>query len=168
MASGQFGLDDFRDLMQKLRKPGLMTKMLGLMPGMGDINKMLANTDSEKELSRLAGMVDSMTKAERKNPKLIDQNRRNRIAAGSGVAPNQVNDLVKQFNTMAPLMQMMAGGSKGDRMKMLQQLQSTISADPTASFKVKQSTGKRLSEKERQQMQRDREKALRKLKRKNK
>jgi signal recognition particle subunit SRP54 len=168
MASGQFGLDDFRDLMQKLRKPGLMTKMLGLMPGMGDINKMLANTDSEKELSRLAGMVDSMTKAERKNPKLIDQSRRNRIAAGSGVAPNQVNDLVKQFNTMAPLMQMMAGGSKGDRMKMLQQLQSTISADPSANFKVKQSTGKRLSEKERQQMQREREKALRKLKRKKK
>lgn len=170
MTSGQFSLDDFRDLMQKMRKPGLMQKMLGLLPGMGAINQLMANTDSDKEMRRLTGMIDSMTSVERKNPKLIDNSRRIRIAKGSGVAPNQVNDLIKQFNMMTPILQMLSGG-RGDKMKALQQLQGALAADPTsglAGMKVKQSTGKRLSPKEREKLQKERDRRLRQMKRKDK
>lgn len=169
LTSGQFSLADFRDLLQKFRKPGLVTKMLGLMPGMGSINQMLANTDSDREMRRLTGIIDSMTPAERRNPKLIDNNRRVRIAKGCGVEPSQINDLVKQFNTMAPLMQVMAGGSMTDKMKLMQQLQGQIGVDPMGGFgnmKVKQNTGKRLSPKERERLQKERERKLKQMKRK--
>jgi signal recognition particle subunit SRP54 len=169
MASGQFSLDDFRELVQKMRKPGLMQKMLGLMPGMGSLNQMLANTDNDKEMSRLTGIIDSMTPAERRNPKIIDNSRRVRIAAGSGVAASQVNELIKQFNAMTPIMQMMAGGGMGERMKLLQQLQGQIGANPMGGLaRMKQSTGKRLTPKEREKMQKEREKKLRQMKRRGK
>ena len=171
MSSGSFSLEDFRDLMQKFRKPGLMQKMLGLMPGFGAMTQALANTDSDKEMRRLTGMIDSMTPAERKNPKLIDNSRRLRISKGCGVAASQVNDLIKQFNTMVPLMQMMSGGRMTDKLKAIQQLQGALGSDPMgglANLKIKQSTGKRLSPKERERMQKERDRKLRQMKRKEK
>jgi signal recognition particle subunit SRP54 len=168
MSKGIFTLGDFRDMMQKLRKPGLMTKMLTLMPGMGDLSKMMANADSEKEMRRLTGIVDSMTPEERKNPKIIDPSRRNRIAKGCGVQPNQVTDLVKQFEMLAPMLQIATSGGIGDKMKMLQQMQGMVQSNPfnpTSGMKLKGSTGKRLTPKEREKMQKERERLLRKKKR---
>lgn len=167
MAKGNFGLGDFRDMMQKFRKPGLMTKMLTLMPGMGELSKMMGNTDNEKEMRRLTGIVDSMTPEERKNPKLIDPARRNRIAKGCGVQPNQVSDLVKQFEMIGPLLQMATTGGIGDKMKILQQMQGMMANNPfnpMTGMKLKGNTGKRLTPKEREKMQREREKILRKKK----
>jgi len=168
MSKGIFTLGDFRDMMQKLRKPGLMTKMLTLMPGMGDLSKMMANADSDKEMRRLTGIVDSMTPDERKNPKLIDPSRKNRIAKGCGVQPNQVSDLVKQFEMMAPILQMATSGGVGDKMKMLQQMQGMMANNPfnpMAGMKLKGNTGKRLTPKEREKMQKERDRLLRKKKR---
>jgi signal recognition particle subunit SRP54 len=171
MRKGQFGLNEFRSIMEKFRKPGLMQKMIGLMPGMGEINKLMSGADSEKEMRRVSGIIDSMTPAERSNPKLIDNQRRMRIAAGAGVAASQVNDLVKQFDMLAPLMQMAAGGNMRDRMSMMQQMQQMMAANPMnpmMGMKVKQGTGKRLTPKEREKLLKEREKALRKAKRKDK
>ncbi|MEI6527880.1 MAG: signal recognition particle protein, partial [Planctomycetota bacterium] len=170
MAKGVFTLADFRDMMQKLRKPGLMTKMLGLMPGMGEISKMMANTDNEKEMSRLSGIVDSMTVSERMDPKTIDSSRRNRIAKGCGVSPNQVSELVKQFEMIKPMMQLATQGSVGDKMKMLQQMRGMMAdnpQNPLEGMRLKGSTGKRLTPKEREKMQKERERLLRKKKRGN-
>lgn len=168
MSKGIFTLGDFRDMMQKLRKPGLMTKMLTLMPGMGEVSKMMANADSEKEMRRLTGIVDSMTPEERRNPKLIDSARRSRIAKGCGVQPNQISDLIKQFEMIGPMLQMATSGSIGDKMKMLNQMQGMMSNNPfnpMQGMKLKGSTGKRLTPKEREKLQKERERALRKKKR---
>lgn len=168
MSKGIFTLADFRDMMQKMRKPGLMTKMLSLMPGMGEMSKMLANTDSEREMSRLAGIVDSMTAAERKDPKLIDSSRRNRIAKGCGANPSQISDLIKQFEMIKPMMLMATQGSVGDKMKMLQQMRGMMAdnpMNPLGGMKLKGNTGKRLTPKEREKLQKEREKLLRKKKR---
>jgi signal recognition particle subunit SRP54 len=122
-------------------------------------------------MRRVSGIIDSMTPAERSNPKLIDNQRRMRIAAGAGVAASQVNDLVKQFDMLAPLMQMAAGGNMRDRMSMMQQMQQMMAANPMnpmMGMKVKQGTGKRLTPKEREKLLKEREKALRKAKRKDK
>jgi signal recognition particle subunit SRP54 len=170
MSKGIFTLADFRDMMQKLRKPGLMTKMISLMPGMGELSKMMGNTDNEKEMSRLTGIVDSMTPDERRNPKLIDSSRRNRIARGCGVQPVQVSDLIKQFEMIGPMLQMATAGSTADKMKMLQQMQGMMAANPfnpMGGMKLKGNTGKRLTPKEREKLQREREKLLRKKKRGN-
>lgn len=164
MKKGQFSLVDFRELMEKLRKPGLMTKMLGLLPGMGEMSKMLNSPESEKQFRQLVGMIDSMTVSERNNPKLIDQTRRMRIAKGSGVAPNQINDLVKMFDSMKPMMQMAASGSLKDKMGAMTNMQGMM-GNPFGGMpggKMKLGTGKRLTPKEREKMQREREKMLKK------
>lgn len=167
MASGQLSLETFRTVLEKIAKPGLMQKMMGLLPGMGDLSKMMAGTDSDGELRKMMGIIDSMTPAERRNPKIIDTLRRNRIAKGAGVSPSLITNLIKQFSIMGPMMQMMAGGSGRDRMQMMQQLQQSMMNDPTMSgIRTKKSTGTRLSTKDRQKMQKEREKELRKLKRK--
>ena len=85
MASGQFTLEDFRGVLEKIAKPGLMQKMMGLMPGMGDFKKMMDGADTDGEVRKMLGMIDSMTPAERRNPKIIDMQRRNRISKGAGV-----------------------------------------------------------------------------------
>jgi signal recognition particle subunit SRP54 len=167
MASGHFTLEDFRGVLQKIAKPGLMQKMMGLMPGMGELSKMMAGEDTDGEMRKLLGIIDSMTPTERRNPKLIDPQRRNRIALGSGVPPNAVSGLIKQFNMMAPMMQMMASGGMKNRMEMMRQLQGGMLDPNMGGMNVKQSTGKRLTPKERQRLQKEREKLLRKKKRDN-
>ena len=169
MASGQFTLQEFRDLLLKVAKPGLMQKMLGLLPGMGQINQLLAGQDTDREMRKMIGVIDSMTPAERRNPKLIDNNRRNRIAKGAGVAVSVVNELTRQFGVIAPLMQMSASQGLAGKMNMLQQMQNTMIQDPSMrGMKIKGDTGKRLSPKEKAKQKEDREKQLRKLKRKGK
>jgi len=151
LQKGQFTLDDFRKQLQQIAKPGLVQKMMGLMPGMGEMTKMLQNDDHEKEMRRLGGMIDSMTADEKSNPKLIDSSRRGRIAKGSGVSPQEVSELIKQFDSMASLMKGMAGGGVGGAMDMMRKLRSGELVDPNGRVKkTKQSTGKRLTAKDAQ------------------
>ena len=167
MASGQFTLEDFRGVLEKVARPGLMQKMMGLLPGMGELNKMLAGSDTDGEVRKMIGVIDSMTPAERRTPKMIDTLRRNRISRGAGVAPSVVSGLVKQFLIMAPMMQQLTSGSGRDRMQMMQQMQQSMLQDPSMSgMRTKKSTGTRLTTKDRQRLQKEREKQLRKLKRK--
>ncbi|MEW4451590.1 signal recognition particle protein [Bremerella sp. JC817] len=149
LQKGQFTLDDFRKQLDQIARPGLMTKMLGLMPGMGEMSKMLQGGDHEKEMKRLGGMIDSMTAAERNDPKVIDNSRRQRIAKGAGVSPQEVNELIKQFDSMASLMKGMAGGGMSSAMDMMRKLRSGELMDPTGKMKkAKQGTGKRLTSKD--------------------
>jgi signal recognition particle subunit SRP54 len=169
LRQGEFTLEDFRTQLTQLAKPGLMRKMMGLLPGMGELNKMLGEVDAEKDMKRLFGIIDSMTPAERRNPQTIDASRRRRIADGSGTQHSEVNDLIKQFDGMASMMKTMSGKGMQDRMKMVQELQQGGLFDPGGRIsKQKGSTGKRLSAKEKQQQRKLREKELRRRKREKK
>ena len=78
----------------------------------------MGDVDAEEDMRRLVGIIDSMTPDERRNPsKMIDQSRRRRIAAGAGVEPHEVNELVKQFDGMADMMKQMSGMGIRDRMQ---------------------------------------------------
>ncbi|MCA9107737.1 MAG: signal recognition particle protein [Planctomycetales bacterium] len=168
MAAGDFTLEDFRDQMEKLARPGLMTRMLGLLPGGGQLRDMLNDADTGKQTRQLVGIIDAMTPAERKNPKLIDQSRRTRISRGAGVAPQQVNELIKQFEMMKPMFtNMAAGGSMKDKMDAVRDMQRKM-MDPTASLKTKKGTGKRLSPAEKAKEKKKRDKMLRDRLRKGK
>ena len=165
LEKGQFTLDDFRNHISKMAKPGLMQKMMGLLPGMGDLAAVMNNADASREMRRMIGMIDSMTPDERKNPALIDVSRRQRIALGAGCQPKQVNELVKQFNMMKPMLTGMAGKGIGDRMQMMQELQEQM-LDPAKRMpKTKKSTGRRLSPKERAKERKRREKLMRQKRR---
>ena len=169
MRAGEFTLDDFKVQLEKMAKPGLMQKMMGLMPGMGELQKMLEGEDTEGGMRQTVGIINAMTKEERRNPKIIDPSRRNRIAKGAGVQPQDVNQLVKQYDMMSPIMKAMAGKGIGQRMSALRELQQAGLFNPgSKGLRVKQGTGKRLTPKEKAKLKKQRERELRRKKRKEK
>ena len=110
-----FDLDDLASQLKQLRKMGGMTSMLGMLPGMGKIKKQIneANID-DKVIKRQEAIISSMTKDERKNPKLMNASRRRRIAVGSGTSVQDVNRLLKQHQDMAQMMKQVSKmGKKG-------------------------------------------------------
>ncbi|MFT4263207.1 MAG: signal recognition particle protein [Nocardioides sp.] len=109
LAGGEFTLDDFLTQMQQLKKLGSMSKLMGMLPGMGQFKEQLANFD-EREVDRIQAIIQSMTRAERANPKLLDGSRRNRIARGSGRSVSDVNQLVERFTEAARMMKQLASG----------------------------------------------------------
>ena len=94
--------------MQQIRKMGSIGKILGMLPGMGQMKDQLANVD-DREIDRSQAIIQSMTPAERADPKIINGSRRLRIANGSGVAVADVNDLVNRFFEARKMMKQMAG-----------------------------------------------------------
>ncbi len=166
LKAGEFTLEDFKKMMLQTRRLGPLGKVIGMIPGMGGMQDMLAGADLEKDVNRLFGIIDSMTPAERRNPsRTIDQSRRRRIAAGAGVQPQEVNDLVKQFDGMASMMKGMAGMGMRDRMREVQKLQTAM-ADPSGRMgRAKGDTGKRLTAEQRRKLKKQREKEARRRKR---
>ena len=167
MREGEFSLEDFRDQMKKLSQPGLLGRLVGFMPGMGEMKKMMEGEDAEGGMNRMVGIINSMTPDERRNPKIIDPSRRIRIANGAGVQTQEVNQLCKQFDMMKPIMQAMAGQGMGGRMKAIQELQSSGMLDPGGGGpRLKKGTGKRLTAAQKAKAKKQREKELRRAKRK--
>lgn len=107
--SGELSLDDFLTQLQQVRKLGSMKKILGMMPGMGQMRDQLENFD-ENSVSRVEAIVRSMTPAERADVKLLNGSRRSRIAAGSGTTVTEVNQLVKRFEAAKQMMKQMGAG----------------------------------------------------------
>ena len=166
LKSGEFSLEDFKKMMLQTRRLGPLGKVIGMIPGMGGMQDMLAGADLEKDVNRLFGIIDSMTPEEKRNPsRVIDQTRRRRIAAGAGVEPQAVNDLVKQFDGMASMMKGMAGLGMKDRMREVQKMQSAM-GDPSGRLgRPKGDTGKRLTAEQRRKIKKQREKEARRRKR---
>jgi signal recognition particle subunit SRP54 len=88
---------------------GPLSKIFGMLPGMGEIKDQINNID-EREVDRIEAIIHSMTPAERDNPKIIDGSRRVRIAKGSGVEVSDVNALVNRFFEARKMMSSMAAG----------------------------------------------------------
>jgi signal recognition particle subunit SRP54 len=113
LRKNEFTFDDFLDQMKMVRKMGSMSSILGMLPGVD--KKALKNVNiDERELDRITAIVLSMTPDERHNPKIINGQRRKRIAAGSGTSIQQVNRLIKQFGEMRKMMKKMKGGKMPD------------------------------------------------------
>ncbi|MFC7327857.1 signal recognition particle protein [Marinactinospora rubrisoli] len=112
-SDADFTLDDFLQQMTMVRRLGPIGNLLGMMPGMGQMRDQVNNVD-EKDLDRLAAIIQSMTPAERANPKIINGSRRLRIANGSGTQVSDVNGLVTRFfEAQKMLRQMKNGGIPG-------------------------------------------------------
>nr|WP_287411146.1 signal recognition particle protein [Pseudodesulfovibrio sp.] len=113
MAKAEFDFEDFLGHMRKLKKLGSMEGLLKMIPGMGNIMKQMGdNVMPEDEMKRTEAIISSMTLKERRQPKLINASRKERIAKGSGVKVADVNSLIKNFKQMSKVMQSMMGGGK--------------------------------------------------------
>ena len=111
MLEGQFTLEDFLDQMAQVKKMGNLGSLMKMMPGMP---KELRNQEiDDRELSKIEGIIHSMTLAERRDPKIIDGSRKLRISKGAGVDVTTVNALLKQFSEMQKMMKGMGAGMLG-------------------------------------------------------
>jgi len=107
-----FTLEDFVEQLAMVRKLGPIGNLLGMLPGAAQNREALSQV-SDKDLDRAAAIVNSMTKEERRNPKVLNGSRRARIAAGSGVTVGEVNQLVVRFLEGQKMMRQMMGGMGG-------------------------------------------------------
>jgi signal recognition particle subunit SRP54 len=108
-ATDSFTLEDFLGQMQQLKNMGSIKNMLGMLPGARGMKQQLDNFD-ESEIGRTEAIIQSMTRAERLMPKLLNGSRRLRIAKGSGTTVTEVNSLVNRFEQAAKMMKTVAKG----------------------------------------------------------
>jgi signal recognition particle subunit SRP54 len=115
MAKGQFDMDDLAKQLRQVTKMGGLGGMMGMIPGINKFKHQIQQAGiDEKMIVRQLAIVSSMTKFERKNPKLLNGSRRKRIAIGSGTSVTDVNRLLKQFYDMQDMMKRMNKlGEKG-------------------------------------------------------
>ena len=100
----RFTLDDFRRLLDQAARRGPRSKVMALLPGVSKTEETVER-DAQEHLSRVKGIIDSMTPEERRDPEhLLDESRLRRIAAGAGVEPSEVRDLARQFRGIAEIM----------------------------------------------------------------
>jgi signal recognition particle subunit SRP54 len=109
----EFGLDDFLEQLQAVRKMGPLSNLLGMIPGLGGAQLRNMRID-EREFDRLQAIILSMTPEERRRPELIKGSRRLRIARGSGTNVQQVSQLIKQFAQMRKVMRQIGRGKMPD------------------------------------------------------
>lgn len=112
---GQFTLEDMAEQFAQIRKMGSMEGLLGMLPGVGKMKKQIADANiDDKMIVHQEAIILSMTPKERRNPKLLNAKRRQRIAAGSGTSVQEVNRLLKQHKQMSVMMKKMGKmGGKG-------------------------------------------------------
>ncbi len=113
MTSNQFTLEDFRAQLGQFKKLGSMTKLMKMLPEQMTGGMQLSDEQSEQveaQMKRTEAIIDSMTRQERVNYKLIDASRKTRIANGSGSTILEVNQLIRQYEQMRKMMQQMNRG----------------------------------------------------------
>jgi signal recognition particle subunit SRP54 len=132
LQQNEFTLDDFRAQLRQVKKLGSFSKIMKLLPdqllgGMG--MPQLSDEQSqmmEKELKRTEAIIDSMTVSERLDHRVLNANRRRRIARGSGVTVAEVNQLIKQYTEMRQMMRQLSGsglfGGGGLKSKMMRRM----------------------------------------------
>jgi signal recognition particle subunit SRP54 len=116
LVKGEFDLEDFLQQLQQVKKMGPLTQLLEMVPGMGRMTKDMAPEVTDKQFGQIEAIINSMTRDERHDPRLLNGSRKRRVARGSGVTVTEVNDLLNQFRQMQRLMKQLGqGGGRGMR-----------------------------------------------------
>ncbi len=145
MRKGSFDFEDLLDQLAQLQKLGGMSSMMGMLPGIGKIKKQVdAAGIDDSVIKHQRAIIQSMTKKERRNPKILDGKRKRRIAAGSGTKVEEINRLIKMHRQMADMMKsmgkrgglmqrMMGGGGGGPSPAEMERMQAELATlDPRA------------------------------------
>jgi signal recognition particle subunit SRP54 len=100
--------------LQQVQKMGPIGQIMSMIPGMGSMANEAQAAVDRGELKRTEAIIRAMTRAERRDPTILNGSRRRRIAAGAGTTLPEVNRLVKQFSEMQKLMKQLSGGGRRD------------------------------------------------------
>ena len=115
LVKGEFNLEDFLKQLQQIKKMGPLTQLLDMIPGMGRITGEIAPEVTDQQFRVIEAIINSMTREERYDPRILNGSRKRRVARGSGTTVQEVNDLLSQFRQMQRLMKQMASGGRGLR-----------------------------------------------------
>ena len=114
MRKGQFDLSDMREQLVQMTNMGGLSGLMGMMPGIAKLKNQIASANlDDKIVKRQIAVIDSMTRAERKNPDILKASRKKRIAAGAGLKVEEVNKVLKMHRNMADMMKAMGQGKRG-------------------------------------------------------
>jgi signal recognition particle subunit SRP54 len=114
MQKGEFDLQDLADQLGQMQKLGGMSSILGMLPGIGKMKKQLDGSGlDDRMFKQQAAIISSMTKQERRHPKILAASRKRRIAAGSGTSVQEINKLLKMHRQMADMMKSVSRGKGG-------------------------------------------------------
>ncbi|MCI5719014.1 MAG: signal recognition particle protein [Bacteroidales bacterium] len=116
LAKNKFGLMDFYNQIQQIRKMGNIKDLAAMIPGVGKAIKDI-DIDNDKAFKGIEAMIMSMTPEERDNPEIINGSRRKRIADGSGTSVQELNRLLKQFDSTRSIMRSAVTGNLAQRMR---------------------------------------------------
>ena len=117
LRKNKFTLEDFLEQMGQIKKMGGIAKILDMIPGVNSNAKNNINlAQSEKEFAQMEAIIQSMTKAEREDPNILNASRRRRIAAGCGQPVSKINQLVKRYNDAKKMMKSFSGKGGAGRM----------------------------------------------------
>jgi signal recognition particle subunit SRP54 len=122
LTSNTFTLEDFRAQLGQMGRLGSLDQILGMLPGGQKLKSAIDGDKPEREMGRVAAMIDSMTIRERRDHTIINGSRKKRIARGSGVTVQDVNRLIKQFLSAKKLAKAMTGA--GGRRHLAQLMRS--------------------------------------------
>ncbi len=120
IAKNEFNFNDFLSQIKQIKKMGNIKELMSMIPGM---SKALKNMDIDDDaFKEIEAIILSMTPKEREDPRILNGNRRKRIADGSGTSVTEVNRLVKQFEETRKMMHQMATGGGKNMMRLMQKM----------------------------------------------
>lgn len=127
IVEGDFNFIDLYEQMEAMQKMGSLQKIIDLIPGMGNMNipKEMLNVQ-ENKVKKWKFILQSMTKKELEDPELIDANRIERIAKGSGSNPTEVRELLKQYRMSKKMMKVMKGSAGDDVSKLMKKFKGKM------------------------------------------
>jgi signal recognition particle subunit SRP54 len=105
LRKSEFNLEDFQTQLGQMKKIGSLEQIMGMLPGMGQLKQLKKMKPDEKELVKIEAIINSMTRDERRNYKIINGSRRKRIAQGSGTSIQDINRLLKNFAQTKKMME---------------------------------------------------------------
>ncbi len=115
LVKGEFNLEDFLKQLQQIKKMGPLGQLLDMIPGMGRAMKDVTPDVTDRQMRRIEAIINSMTREERYEPRLLNASRKRRIARGSGTNVQEVNELLSEFRQMQRLMKQLGSGGRGLR-----------------------------------------------------
>jgi signal recognition particle subunit SRP54 len=115
LVKGDFNLDDFLQQLQQIKKMGPIGQLLDMIPGMGRVTKEIAPDVTDKQMRKIEAIINSMTREERYDPRVLNGSRKRRVARGSGTSVQEVNELLGEFRQMQRMMKQLSAGGRGPR-----------------------------------------------------
>ena len=113
MLSGKMTMDDMLVTIEKTKKLGPLSSIMGMIPGMGDFKKQINDEDADKNMKITKAIIQSMTKEERKDPSFMRGSHKRRVAKGSGTSVDDVNRVINQFERSKKMMKSLSSLTRG-------------------------------------------------------